>query len=192
MAASASPLSKSQVDGLKRVLLARSPSTFAAAYGDLPRAADARCAPTFNAPPFKWTRPPALDTDRIETMPTHHGDVEKRGLRVGVPVLCVASLLSIMCGNHGGSDPPPIMMVPTQRCPELDRPAQPRKYVHTNASTTACTTTFVTAYFDIQSKHSRPEYAEWIGNLVAMRLCMVVFTDSPGLWAQAVSRAAKS
>ena len=43
-----------------------------------------------------------------------------------------------------------------------------------------CSTTFVTAYFDIPSKHSRHEYVKWIAN--QRNLCLLIFTDSPDLW----------
>jgi hypothetical protein len=46
-----------------------------------------------------------------------------------------------------------------------------------------CVTTFVTAYFDIPSKHSRQEYEKWISN--QGNTCLLIFTDAPELWAVA-------
>ena len=43
-----------------------------------------------------------------------------------------------------------------------------------------CNVTFVTAYFDIPSKHDHSEYVKWISN--QRNMCLVVFTDSPALW----------
>ena len=38
--------------------------------------------------------------------------------------------------------------------------------------------TIVTAYFQIESKHTREEYRKWIGNFLSLQDAMVIFTDS--------------
>ena len=61
----------------------------------------------------------------------------------------------------------------------LDQPVP----VHTpEAPGARCATTFVTEYFHIPSKHLHEEYIQWIQNMPP--LCLVVFTDSPQLWAK--------
>jgi hypothetical protein len=46
----------------------------------------------------------------------------------------------------------------------------------------SCPITWVTAYFRSPSKHSFHEYNEWIQNLQAIQMCLVVYTDASDLW----------
>jgi hypothetical protein len=46
----------------------------------------------------------------------------------------------------------------------------------------SCPITWVTAYFRTPSKHSLEEYSEWIRNMQAIDMCLVVYTDSLDLW----------
>ena len=46
----------------------------------------------------------------------------------------------------------------------------------------SCPITWVTAYFRTPSKHSLEEYNEWIRNMQAIDMCLVVYTDSLDLW----------
>ena len=42
----------------------------------------------------------------------------------------------------------------------------------------SCEATIVTAYFRMTSKHSHDEYLAWMRNMLSLRDCMVVFTQS--------------
>ena len=42
----------------------------------------------------------------------------------------------------------------------------------------SCEATIVTAYFRMASKHSHEEYLAWMGNVLSLRDCVVVFTQS--------------
>ena len=42
----------------------------------------------------------------------------------------------------------------------------------------SCEATIVTAYFRMTSKHSHDEYLSWMRNMLTLRDCVVVFTES--------------
>ena len=42
----------------------------------------------------------------------------------------------------------------------------------------SCEATIVTAYFRMSSKHSHDEYLAWMTNMLSLRDCVVVFTQS--------------
>ena len=42
----------------------------------------------------------------------------------------------------------------------------------------SCEATIVTAYFRMTSKHSHDEYLAWMRNMLSLRDCLVVFTQS--------------
>ena len=42
----------------------------------------------------------------------------------------------------------------------------------------SCEATIVTAYFRMTSKHSHDEYLAWMRNMLSLRDCVVVFTQS--------------
>ena len=42
----------------------------------------------------------------------------------------------------------------------------------------SCEATIVTAYFRMSSKHSHDEYLAWMTNMLTLRDCVVVFTQS--------------
>jgi len=65
---------------------------------------------------------------------------------------------------------------------ELSCDLESKPRIHHQARQKPCPTTFVTEYFQIPSKHSQSEYMEWISNLHATDICLLVFTDSPNLW----------
>ena len=44
-------------------------------------------------------------------------------------------------------------------------------------SSVKCNSTMITAYYNIQSKHSHEQYVEWMSNLLTVQDCLVIFTD---------------
>ena len=44
-------------------------------------------------------------------------------------------------------------------------------------STVKCNSTMITAYYNIQSKHSHEQYVEWMSNMLTVQDCLVIFTD---------------
>ena len=46
----------------------------------------------------------------------------------------------------------------------------------------SCPITWVTAYYRTPSKHSFHEYNQWIRNMQAINMCLVVYTDTLDMW----------
>lgn len=80
-------------------------------------------------------------------------------------------------------------VLPSCRFDEL--PVLTRHKLQGTGETRGCTSTLVTGYFDITSKHTHSVYSKWIENLAnnsRLNLCLLVFTDSPGMWFPSVEQ----
>ncbi len=55
-----------------------------------------------------------------------------------------------------------------------------------NKTQKACPITWVSAYFNIPSKHDHVQYMNWLDNLLSIKMCLVLFTDNAEVKAKAM------
>ena len=90
-------------------------------------------------------------------------------------------LVSIMSRTTAGSDT--IQPATARRGAHTTTSSQPLALTplsqtgSQNSTEHVCSTTVVSAYYEIKSKYSHAQYLEWMKNSLSLHECMVIFTQ---------------